>query len=384
MYVPAHFAMRDSEVRELLTHHGAADLVTATTSGLTATLLPFVYDPTVGEQGALLGHLARNNDQWRQQVIGEALVIVRGPDAYVSPSWYASKAEHGRVVPTWNYVTAHVYGRLVVHDDPDWVDALVRRLTDRHEAGNPRPWSVDDAPTSFVAGQLRAIVGVELVISRVDAKAKLSQNRPAADIDGVITGLGGRGDTTPLTPCRLLEPDRSGRLWGRRGPRQDWCPTPPAAASACRACLTRRQTSRPGWRHSRCMGVAARVPGSRRPSVALARWTESRNQGSPQLLEDTTFPNCGGSKGARSHRRQGRPRAPRLAATTVLGRPACQCCNTSTTSVTWNCLLAIRPPGPRVDTTSSGCLWDSPRGHRAGRELRDRRPGNYVTDVAAR
>ncbi len=196
MYVPAHFAMRDSEVRELLTHHGAADLVTATTSGLTATLLPFVYDPTVGEQGALLGHLARNNDQWRQQVIGEALVIVRGPDAYVSPSWYASKAEHGRVVPTWNYVTAHVYGRLVVHDDPDWVDALVRRLTDRHEAGNPRPWSVDDAPTSFVAGQLRAIVGVELVISRVDAKAKLSQNRPAADIDGVITGLGGRGDTT--------------------------------------------------------------------------------------------------------------------------------------------------------------------------------------------
>jgi len=196
MYVPAHFAMRDSEVRELLTHHGAADLVTATTSGLTATLLPFVYDPTVGGQGALLGHLARNNDQWRQQVIGEALVIVRGPDAYVSPSWYASKAEHGRVVPTWNYVTAHVYGRLVVHDDPDWVDALVRRLTDRHEAGNPRPWSVDDAPTSFVAGQLRAIVGVELVISRVDAKAKLSQNRPAADIDGVITGLGGRGDTT--------------------------------------------------------------------------------------------------------------------------------------------------------------------------------------------
>ena len=196
MYVPAHFAMRDSEVRELLTHHGAADLVTATTSGLTATLLPFVYDPTVGEQGALLGHLARNNDQWRQQVIGEALVIVRGPDAYVSPSWYASKAEHGRVVPTWNYVTAHVYGRLVVHEDPDWVDALVRRLTDRHEAGNPCPWSVDDAPTSFVAGQLRAIVGVELVISRVDAKAKLSQNRPAADIDGVITGLGGRGDTT--------------------------------------------------------------------------------------------------------------------------------------------------------------------------------------------
>jgi len=129
-------------------------------------------------------------------VIGDALVIVRGPDAYVSPSWYASKAEHGRVVPTWNYVTAHVYGQLVIHDDPDWVGVLVRRLTDRHEADSPRPWSVDDAPASFIAGQLRAIVGVELVISRVDAKAKLSQNRPAADIDGVITGLEGRGDRT--------------------------------------------------------------------------------------------------------------------------------------------------------------------------------------------
>jgi len=196
MYVPAHFAAQDTEVRELLTQHGAADLVTAAASGLTATLIPFVYDPTVGEHGALLGHLARNNDQWRQQVIGDALVIVPGPDAYVSPSWYASTAEHGRVVPTWNYVTAHVYGQLVIHDDPEWVDALVRRLTDRHEADSPHPWSVDDAPASFIAGQLRAIVGVELVISRVDAKAKLSQNRPAADIDGVITGLEGRGDRT--------------------------------------------------------------------------------------------------------------------------------------------------------------------------------------------
>ncbi len=196
MYVPAHFAAQDTEVRELLTHHGAADLVTAAASGLTATLIPFVYDPTVRKHGALLGHLARNNDQWRQQVIGDALVIVRGPDAYVSPSWYASTADHGRVVPTWNYVTAHVYGQLVIHDDPEWVDALVRRLTDRHEADSPRPWSVDDAPASFIAGQLRAIVGVELVISRVDAKAKLSQNRPAADIDGVITGLEGRGDRT--------------------------------------------------------------------------------------------------------------------------------------------------------------------------------------------
>jgi transcriptional regulator len=194
MYVPTHFAADDEAVRDLLTHHGAADLVTATPDGLVATFLPFVYDPTVGEHGALLGHLARNNDHWQQPVLGDALVIVRGPDAYVSPSWYASKAEHGRVVPTWNYLTAHVHGRLVVHDDQVWVEALVRRLTDKHEGASARPWSVDDAPPAFVAGQLRAVVGVEVVISRVEAKAKLSQNRPAADIDGVIAGLQARGD----------------------------------------------------------------------------------------------------------------------------------------------------------------------------------------------
>ncbi|HEY3956893.1 MAG TPA: FMN-binding negative transcriptional regulator [Streptosporangiaceae bacterium] len=179
---------------DLLTRHGAADLITVTEQGLLATLLPFIYDPGAGEHGALLGHLARNNDQWKTPALGEALVIVRGPDAYISPSWYLSKAEHGRVVPTWNYVTAHVYGRLVVHDDPGWVEDLVRRLTGKHEAASERPWSVDDAPASYVAGQLRAIVGVEVEISRIEAKAKLSQNRPGADVDGVIAGLRARGD----------------------------------------------------------------------------------------------------------------------------------------------------------------------------------------------
>jgi len=118
----------------------------------------------------------------------------------VSPSWYAAKAEHGRVVPTWNYVTAHVYGRLVVHDDPVWVEDVVRRLTAKHEAarlaapGQKMPWSVDDAPRAFIEGQLRAIVGLELQITRIQAKAKLSQNRPAGDIAGVVSGLSARGD----------------------------------------------------------------------------------------------------------------------------------------------------------------------------------------------
>jgi transcriptional regulator len=194
MYVPAHFAMDDTAVRDLLTHHGAADLVTATADGLLATMLPFVHDPDAGERGALLGHVARNNDQWRHEVVGDALVIVRGPDAYISPGWYASKAEHGRVVPTWNYVTAHVYGELVLHDDPAWVEDIVRRLTAKHEASLPHPWAVDDAPPRFIAGQLRAIVGVELRITRIEAKAKLSQNRSDADLEGVVAGLDAQGD----------------------------------------------------------------------------------------------------------------------------------------------------------------------------------------------
>jgi transcriptional regulator len=202
VYVPTHFAVDDAAARELLARPQAADLVTMTDDGLVATFLPFVYAPDEGEHGVLRGHVARNNDQWKRPARGESLVIVHGPDAYITPNWYAAKAEHGRVVPTWNYVTAHVYGELRVHDDPVWLDALVRRLTDLHEAGEPQAWSVDDAPETFVAGQLRAIVGVELVISRVEAKVKMSQNRPAADVDGVIAGLDARGDTATATAVR--------------------------------------------------------------------------------------------------------------------------------------------------------------------------------------
>lgn len=205
MYVPAQFAPDDNAVRDLLARHGAADLVTVTPDGLVATMLPFVYDR---ERHRLLGHVARNNEQWRLPALGEALVIVRGADSYVTPSWYASKAEHGRVVPTWNYMTAHVYGTLAVHDDPDWVADMVRRLTDRHEAGRSHPWSVDDAPEKFFAGQLRAIVGIEVAITRVEAKFKLSQNRPAADVDGVIDGLRKDGDEVGAAAVERHRPRR--------------------------------------------------------------------------------------------------------------------------------------------------------------------------------
>jgi transcriptional regulator len=205
MYIPAHFAVDDAAVRDLLAKHGAADLITLTDDGLLATMLPFAYEPSVGARGALYGHVARNNDQWRKPAHGESLAIVRGPDAYVSPSWYAAKAEHGRVVPTWNYVTAHVYGQLVVHDDPRWVEDVVRRLTAKHETARlaspsqPPAWSVDDAPRSFIEGQLRAIVGLELQITRIEAKAKLSQNRPVGDLAGIVGGLSARGDDPMAT-----------------------------------------------------------------------------------------------------------------------------------------------------------------------------------------
>ena len=203
MYVPKHFAATDDDVRELLANHGAADLVTSTADGLVATLLPFVYDV---ERHALLGHVARNNDQWQRPALGEALVIVRGPDAHVSPAWYASKAEHGRVVPTWDYVLAHVHGELVVHDDVDWLAAHVRSLTEAHEAARPEPWTVDDAPERYVAGQLRAIVGVEVRIRRVEAKWKLSQNRPGADIDGVVAGLAADGRADVAAAVQAARP----------------------------------------------------------------------------------------------------------------------------------------------------------------------------------
>ena len=122
-----------------------------------------------------------------------AQVIVRGPDAYVSPSWGASKTEHGRVVPTWDYVLAHVHGELVPHEEADWLGRHVASLTQAHEGGRQEPWSVTDAPERFVAGQLRAIVGVEVRISRVEAKWKLSQNRSSADVDGVVAGLAADG-----------------------------------------------------------------------------------------------------------------------------------------------------------------------------------------------
>jgi transcriptional regulator len=209
VYVPDHFRPTDDEVAALLEHLDAADLITPTANGLLATFLPLIHEPAgasadAGEHGRLMGHVARNNRQWKTPVTGEALVIMRGPDAYISPAWYATKREHGRVVPTWNYVTAHVHGRFVVHDDRDWIERNVRALVARHEARRPEPWSVDDAPPRYIEGQLRAIVGVEVVISRIEAKLKLSQNRSATDVGGAIDGLAATGDPHAIEMAALM------------------------------------------------------------------------------------------------------------------------------------------------------------------------------------
>ena len=166
MYVPEHFRPTDDDVRSLLRHHGAVDLITQTERGLMATLLPMVWDEPgsragLGEWGALLGHVAIRNDQWRELPIGESMAIVRGPDVYITPSWYAAKREHGRVVPTWNYVIVHAHGRLVIHRDEAWLETNVRRLSAQHEAGRDEPWSGEAAPGPNKARPKKSIAGGE-------------------------------------------------------------------------------------------------------------------------------------------------------------------------------------------------------------------------------
>ena len=190
LYVPRLNLMDPDEVRPFVDAVATAQLVTVGEDGVPdATFLPVLW-----EGDRLVGHLARANGHWRRIVDGSsALAIVTGPDAYVSPSWYATKAEHGKVVPTWNYSVVHLRGEITVHDDAGWVRDLVTRLTDRHEQVRAQPWSVADAPADYIHKNLRPIVGVELVVSSVEAKAKLSQNRSEEDRAGVATGLAADG-----------------------------------------------------------------------------------------------------------------------------------------------------------------------------------------------
>ena len=193
MYIPNSFAEHDlPTLYAFLDAHPLAALVTdSEPAGLFATHLPLLLDRTAGPVGTLFGHFARANPHCGHVAGGptNALVIFTGPDAYITPDWYRTKQETGRVVPTWNYVAVHAYGTLRLRDDPQFLRRHLEALTARHEAGRVRPWGVGDAPEDFIVQQMKAIVGVELTIARLEGKWKMSQNRSAADIDGVIHGL---------------------------------------------------------------------------------------------------------------------------------------------------------------------------------------------------
>jgi transcriptional regulator len=214
MYLPRHFTVTDlAEITAFVDAAQSADLVTFDGTRPVSTLLPVIWDrPEFGAEsgagaataagaaggvdprsyGRLLGHIAIANEQWQTALPGaQALAIVRGPQAYISPSWYESKSRHGRVVPTWNYEAVHLTGVIEFHQEAEWLRSFVTRLTQLHEAEREHPWAVSDAPPEYIDGQLRAIVGVELTITAIEAKRKLSQNRSELDREGVVAGLRG-------------------------------------------------------------------------------------------------------------------------------------------------------------------------------------------------
>ena len=202
MYLPAHFEeTRPELLHDLVAQHPLGLLITLADAGLQANPIPFLLD--VGSNGGpsvLRGHVARANPVWRDaRTDVAALVVFQGPQAYVSPSFYPSKAEHGKVVPSWNYITVQARGTLRAIDDPTWVRGLVTRLTERHEAPRPQPWALSDAPGDYIATMLRAIVGIEIELTALTGKWKVSQNRSTADRHGVAEGLreqvAGRSDS---------------------------------------------------------------------------------------------------------------------------------------------------------------------------------------------
>lgn len=190
MYVPPAFRFSDqAEIRAFCLAHPFATLVTSDEDGLFATQLPVILKDE-GPLGAFAGHVARANPHWsRAPGPREALLIFQGPQAYVTPSWYETKRETGKVVPTWNYASVHARGRLTWPTDPDFLERNLADLTAMHEARFPHPWAMHDAPADFLNMQMRAIVGVWFEVTGVDAKMKMSQNRPAADVTGVVAGL---------------------------------------------------------------------------------------------------------------------------------------------------------------------------------------------------
>lgn len=207
MYMPPAFSLEDREaIHAAIRAARLANLVTATTAGPQVSPLPLLLDTGEGEgeNGTLYGHLARANPQWRLPVVGEAVAVFMGPDAYITPSWYQTKQETGKVVPTWNYVTVHAHGPVEFFDDAARLLDVVTRLTQLHEGTRAAPWAVSDAPQDYMAAQLRGIVGLRIPITRLEGKKKMSQNRPEADRRGVAAGLAESARPEERAAARLI------------------------------------------------------------------------------------------------------------------------------------------------------------------------------------
>ena len=207
MYQPPHHREDRLEVQHaLIRSHPLGNLVTMGTGGLTANLIPFILDPSASPKGTLKCHLSRANRQWRDfDPSVEALVIFQDAESYITPSWYATKLEHGKVVPTWNYVTVQARGPLRIMDDREWLAGQIAALTAQNEGPRADPWAISDAPEPYIASQLKGIVGIEIPISGVVGKWKVSQNRPTADREGVIEGLQAAGSESANAMAALVK-----------------------------------------------------------------------------------------------------------------------------------------------------------------------------------
>jgi transcriptional regulator len=207
MYQPQHFREDRLAVQHtLIREHPLGLLVTAGPGGLQANHIPFLIDSEASAHGTLRAHLARANPQLRElAVVDECLVAFQGPQIYISPSLYPTKREHGKVVPTWNYITVHAWGKPQVMDDAAWLRRQIGDLTAHNERTRAQAWQVSDAPDAFVAMQIKGIVGLEIPIARIEGKWKVSQNRPAVDQAGVVAGLSGQGDEADAVARQVAE-----------------------------------------------------------------------------------------------------------------------------------------------------------------------------------
>lgn len=200
MFRPPHFREDDPSILQgMMLDHPFATMVSGTADGLLVDHLPLLCDPTSGAAGRLRGHISAGNPLLKSGHTGmDVTAIFKGPHGYISPSWYPSKKDHGKVVPTWNYVAAHAHGRLHFHRDPDWCLQIIDDLTNRYEETRDNPWAVSDMPPEFLTRQLRGIVGIEIEIVRLEGQRKLSQNKSQADRQGVLNGLRAEGDHTAI------------------------------------------------------------------------------------------------------------------------------------------------------------------------------------------